>query len=120
MLNFVEDGIKVNQHVYLDVLKFRVLPWINSLPENQAVTQQIGQPLIQPKWFKPGARTTLSPFGQRNSGSLLLLILIRWLWDMVHLGEKGLRCVTFKCGKIEEEIERILGENRKRNYSCHV
>ena len=24
---------------------------------------------------------------------------------MVHLGEKGLRCVTFKCGKIEEEIE---------------
>ena len=39
---------------------------------------------------------------------------------MVHLGEKALRCVTFKCGKIEEKIERILGENRKRNYSCHV
>ena len=29
---------------------------------------------------------------------------------MVHLEEKGLRCVTFKCGKIEEEIERILGQ----------
>ena len=26
----------------------------------------------QPKWFKPGARTTLSPFGQRNSGPLVV------------------------------------------------
>ena len=30
------------------------------------------------------------------------------------------RSGAVKCGKIEEEIERILGENRKRNYSCHV
>ena len=37
-LIFVEDGVKVNQHVYLDILKYRVLPWINSLPGNQAVT----------------------------------------------------------------------------------
>ena len=37
---FVEDGVKVNQHVYLDMLKNRVLPWINSLPGNQAVTLQ--------------------------------------------------------------------------------
>ena len=39
-LSFVEDGVKVNQHVYLDMLKNRVLPWINSLPGNQAVTLQ--------------------------------------------------------------------------------
>ena len=32
---------------------------------------------------------------------------------MVHLGEKGLRCVTFKCGKIEEEIET----KRKRSIT---
>ena len=38
----------------------------------------MGQPLTQPKWFKPGPRTTLNPFGQRNSDPLLLLILIRW------------------------------------------
>ena len=37
---FVEDGVKVNQHVYLDMLKNRVLSWINSLPGNQAVTLQ--------------------------------------------------------------------------------
>ena len=37
---FVEDGVKVNQHVYLDILKNRVLPWINLLPGNQAVTLQ--------------------------------------------------------------------------------
>ena len=40
LLIFVEDGIKVNQHVYLDMLKNRVLPWINSLPGNQVVTLQ--------------------------------------------------------------------------------
>ena len=103
------------------MLKNRVLPWINSLLGNQAVTlQQDGATANTPKWFKPGARTTLSYFGQRNSGPLLLLILIDGLWDMVHLGEKGLRCVTFKCGKIEEEIENILGKNRKQNCSCHV
>ena len=39
---------------------------------------RMGQPLTQPKWFKPGARTTLSPFGQRKSCPLLLLILILW------------------------------------------
>ena len=40
MLIFVEDGAKVNLQVYLDMLKNRVLPWINSLPGNQAVTLQ--------------------------------------------------------------------------------
>ena len=39
-LIFVKDGVKVNQHVYLNMLKNRVLPWINSLPGNQAVTLQ--------------------------------------------------------------------------------
>ena len=37
---FVEDGVKVNQQVYMDMLKNRVRPSINSLPGNQAVTLQ--------------------------------------------------------------------------------
>ena len=45
-------------------------------PLMQEEVNMHGQP--KPKWFKPGARTTLSPFGQRNSGPLLLLILIQW------------------------------------------
>ena len=36
----LEDGVKVNQQVYLEMLKNRVLPCINSLPGNQAVTLQ--------------------------------------------------------------------------------
>ena len=30
------------------------------------------------------------------------------------------RSGIFKAVEIEEEIERILGKNRKRNCSCHV
>ena len=70
-VNFCRRWLKVNQHVYLDMLKNRVLPWINSLPGNQAVTLQQDGPTTHT------AKMVQSPFGQRNSGPLLL-ILIRW------------------------------------------
>ena len=39
-LIFVENGVKVNQHVYLDMLKDRVVPWVNALPGDEGVTLQ--------------------------------------------------------------------------------
>ena len=39
-LIFVEDGVKVNQHVYLDMLKEKVLPWVDTLPGDEGVTLQ--------------------------------------------------------------------------------
>mgnify|MGYP000504172705 CR=1 FL=1 len=41
-LIFVEDGVKINQHVYLDMLKDRVVPWVNALPCDEDVTLQQG------------------------------------------------------------------------------
>ena len=39
-LIFVEDGVEINQHVYLDMLKDRVVLWVNALPEDEGVTLQ--------------------------------------------------------------------------------
>ena len=76
---FVKDGVKVNQHVYLDMLKNRVLPWINSLPGNQAVTlQQDGATSHTAKMFQVWCKDNFKSFWSKNSGPLLLLILIRW------------------------------------------
>ena len=76
-LIFVQDGVKVNQHVYMDMLKNRVLPWINSLPGNQAVTlQQNGTTAHTAKMVQAWCKDNLvSPFFQRNSGPLLLILI---------------------------------------------
>ena len=105
------------------MLKNKVFPWINSLPGNQAVTLQQDGAIahttkIVQAWCKDNLKSFWSKeFWPPSSPDLNLMDFGIW-WDMVHLGEKGLRCVTFKCGKIEE-IKRILGENRKQNYSCY-
>ena len=78
-LIFVEDGVKINQHAYLDMLRDKVLPWVDSLPGDEGVTlQQDGLPLTQQNWSKLGAKRISSPFGQRSSGLHLPQILIRW------------------------------------------
>jgi len=40
LLIFVEDGVKINQHVYLNMLKNKVVPWMNALPLNEGLTLQ--------------------------------------------------------------------------------
>ena len=43
LLIFIEEGIKVNQHVYLDLLKNKLVPWINAtLGETGSILQQDG------------------------------------------------------------------------------
>ena len=39
-LVFVEDGVKINQHVYLKMLKEIVVPWINTLALKNNLTLQ--------------------------------------------------------------------------------
>ena len=39
-LIFVEDGVKINQHVYLGILKDKVVPWTNALTLNNSLTLQ--------------------------------------------------------------------------------
>ena len=42
-LVFVEDGVKINQHVYLKMLKEKVVPWMNTLAlKNNLTLQQDG------------------------------------------------------------------------------
>ena len=42
-LIFIEEGVKVNQHVYLDLLKNKLVPWINAtFGESGIVLQQDG------------------------------------------------------------------------------
>ena len=40
LLIFVEDGVKINQHVYLNMLKDKVVPWMNSLSLDDGLTLQ--------------------------------------------------------------------------------
>ena len=39
-LIFIEEGVKVNQHVYLTMLKDKVVPWINALSLDDGLTLQ--------------------------------------------------------------------------------
>ena len=39
-LAFVEDGIKDNHHVYLNMLKLKVVPWMNALVLNNGLRLQ--------------------------------------------------------------------------------
>ena len=40
-LIFIEEGVKVNQHVYLDLLKNKLVPWINAtFGESGIILQQ--------------------------------------------------------------------------------
>ena len=42
-LIFIEEGVKVNQHVYLALLKNKLVPWINAtLGESVIILQQDG------------------------------------------------------------------------------
>ena len=101
------------------MLKNRVFPWINSLPGNQAVTlPQDGATAHTAKMVQAWCKDNIKSF--RSKEPLLFLILIRWTLGYDPSWRERPACVTFKCGKIEEEIERILGENRKQNYLCHV
>ena len=40
LLMFVKECVKIHQHVYLDMLKDKVLPWVDTLPGDDAVTLQ--------------------------------------------------------------------------------
>ena len=40
LLAFVEDGVKTNQHVYLNMLKDKVVPWMKDLILNNGLTLQ--------------------------------------------------------------------------------
>jgi len=39
-LIFIEEGVKVNQHVYLTMLKDKVVPWMNALSLDDGLTLQ--------------------------------------------------------------------------------
>ena len=39
-LIFVEDGVNINQLVYLDMLKDKVLLWVDTLPGDEGMTLQ--------------------------------------------------------------------------------
>ena len=56
-LVFVEDGVKINQHVYLKMLKEKVVPWMNTLAlKNNLTLQQDGATAHTAKivqaWYK--------------------------------------------------------------------
>ena len=43
LLIFIEEGVKVNQHVYLNLLKNKLVPWINAtFGESEIILQQDG------------------------------------------------------------------------------
>ena len=39
-LIFIEDGVKINQHVYLKMLKDKVVPWVRKVTGNEGITFQ--------------------------------------------------------------------------------
>ena len=42
-LIFIEEGVKMNQHVYLDLLRNKLIPWINAtFGESGVILQQDG------------------------------------------------------------------------------
>ena len=37
---FIEEGVKINQHVYLNMLKEQLVPWINATSKEPGTTLQ--------------------------------------------------------------------------------
>ena len=37
---FIDAGVKINQHVYLNMLKGKVAPWVKKVSENEGITFQ--------------------------------------------------------------------------------
>ena len=121
-LIFVKDGVKVNQHVYLDMLKNRVLPWINSLPGNQAETlQQDGATAHTAKMVQAWCKDNFKSFWSKElcpPSYADLKPMDLGIWSILE--RKACAVSHSNVEKLKKELKESWGENRKRNYSCHV
>lgn len=53
----ISDGIKVNQHVYQKMLKYKIVPWVSEvIRDKEIIFQQNGGTLTQPEWIRNFAR----------------------------------------------------------------
>ena len=78
-LIFVEDGVKINQHVYLDMLKNKVLPWVDTLPGDESVTlQQNGAAARTAKLVQAWCKENFKSFWSKGLWPLSSQISIRW------------------------------------------
>ena len=70
LLIFIEEGVKINQHVYLHMLKEPVHPWVVLETELDGKTfQQDGvHHRIRRNWSKIGVRQISKDFGPRIFG----------------------------------------------------
>ena len=89
-LIFIEEGVKINQHVYLGLLRDQVVPWVQStigdggvtLQQDGATSQrQNGSELLQRAFQRIFAKGPLASFfsGSQPNGH----------WNLVHLGAEG-------------------------------
>ena len=76
----IPDGVKINQHVYLDFLKNEVKQWIDSTFGNHlfALHKTLPQLIVQIS-SRTGVKKILSIFGTRLFGLLLLLMPTPWI-----------------------------------------
>ena len=116
---FAEDGVKINQHVNLNMLKDNVVSWIFALILiNGWTIQQDGVTAHTAKIAQAIVPEELHRFlVEGNVVSFFTRPLSHGLWNMLQIGIERFHSVPTKCGSFEEKISRSMGPNSKRNYA---
>ena len=74
-LIFIDQGVKINQHVYLKMIKNKFLPWVDETFGNTGVTfQQDGATSHTAKLVQDFSKKTSRTFGLKIYGPHLLSI----------------------------------------------
>ena len=101
-LIFINQGVKINQHVYLEMIKNKVLPRVDETFGNTGVTfQQDGAISHTAKLVQDFCEKNSRTFGLKIYGPHLLLISTQWILEYGRYWSRMLaqKCKLVKCWK---------------------
>ena len=121
-LVFIDDGKKINQNVYLVMLKDKVIPWMKSLTINNGLTLQqtcatAHQANIVQAWCQRNFTAFWSNKMWPSSSPDLNLIDLK-IWSILE--QKACTVSHPSSEVLKKTINRIMGPNCKRNCACNL
>ena len=120
-LIFIEEGVKLNQHVYLDLLKNKLVPWINAtFGKSEIILQQDGV-TSRPGVVQESCKRNLTGFWRKELQPPSSPDLNPMDFAIQSIPEnKSLLFKSLKYGGSEEQVEGLLEQNFRRNCACFM
>ena len=115
-LIFIEEGVQINQHVYLNMLKEQLVPWINATFKESGITlQQDGATSHTANLVQELRNNNMGSFWTKElwPPSLDLSLMNFAVWSILERN-----ACSPKCYIIKGYIEALLGHNFTQNHPC--